>query len=146
MWKKRTEKGGIALYPAFPLCFMTNKMFFQRLNIMRHDVSGSSQTLGVNVLYPKMSCFHKPFLLYFAFGVFSSNTSSTLRTRYRSILLQKSLPCLSVYKIKVLWLLSMSSFCQTLFCFCIIQWTLKVRRAYCIHYATQNLKHTYSHM
>ena len=66
--KKRTEKGGIALYPAFPLCFMTNKMFFQRLNIMRHDVSGSSQTLGVNVLYPKMSCFHKPFILLLEFS------------------------------------------------------------------------------
>ena len=65
--KTRTEKGVLLLYPAFPLCFMTNKMFFQRLNIMRHDVSGSSsQTLGVNVPYPKMSCFHKPFpLLYF---------------------------------------------------------------------------------
>ena len=141
MWKKRTEKGGIALYPAFPLCFMTNKMFFQRLNIMRHDVSGSSQTLGVNVLYPKMSCFHKPFTLLLEFSPQTRLLHSELATV--PFYFKSHFP---VYKIKVLWLLSMSSFCQTLFCFCIIQWTLKVRRAYCIHYATQNLKHTYSHM
>ena len=40
-WKR--EQRMVA--PHFPCVFMTNKMFFQRLNIMRHDVSGSSQTV-----------------------------------------------------------------------------------------------------
>ena len=48
----------------------------------------------------------------------------------------------SIWRKKFFWLFSMSScWCQALFCFCIIQWTLKVSCAYCIHYA----RHTRCH-